>query len=276
VEPILIPPKITPEPPPVPRWRWLIHLILLTAYPLGLGGLALIGSRLSRSASQVVQPILPGDVSGLLAVAGFEVGLFGLVFGLAWLCSRAGPAQLMLCWRGGFRPVTRGLIYSVALRLAIGIGLLIVVVLLQGFGLIDKHSVEAMRPRFEAIVDPGALHSPIYLIVVLTLISFVVAGLREELWRAGMFAAMRELLPNRTASKWGSALAMAVIALVFGAGHLPQGVMGMVLTAFLGFGLGWIMLRHDSIWEAVIAHGFFDATTFLLLALIGSRFSQIG
>jgi membrane protease YdiL (CAAX protease family) len=33
----------------------------------------------------------------------------------------------------------------------------------------------------------------------------------------------------------------------------------------LGFCLGLIMIFHRSIWPAVMAHGFFDATTFAIL-----------
>ncbi|MDB6109069.1 MAG: Abortive infection protein, partial [Pedosphaera sp.] len=59
-----------------------------------------------------------------------------------------------------------------------------------------------------------------------------------------------------------------VAAVIFGLGHTAQGWSGVAITAFLGLGLGAIMLRHRSIWEAVIAHGFFDAGTFALLYCI--------
>jgi membrane protease YdiL (CAAX protease family) len=40
------------------------------------------------------------------------------------------------------------------------------------------------------------------------------------------------------------------------------------LTGVLGVGLGWILLAHRSLWVAVVAHGFFDATSLLLLRLL--------
>ncbi len=60
-------------------------------------------------------------------------------------------------------------------------------------------------------------------------------------------------------------MAVALAAIVFGCGHVPQGALAVALTGFLGFGLGLIMVLHKSIWPAVIAHGMFDATTFALL-----------
>jgi membrane protease YdiL (CAAX protease family) len=38
----------------------------------------------------------------------------------------------------------------------------------------------------------------------------------------------------------------------------------------LGFGLGWIMVRHQSAWEAILAHGFFDAATFAALYFVAT------
>ena len=40
------------------------------------------------------------------------------------------------------------------------------------------------------------------------------------------------------------------------------------LTQRIMLGLGVIMILHRSIWPAVLAHGFFNATTFALLPLI--------
>jgi membrane protease YdiL (CAAX protease family) len=66
--------------------------------------------------------------------------------------------------------------------------------------------------------------------------------------------------------------AVLLAAVVFGFGHLPQGWGGVYVTGLLGTALGWIMVRHDSIWEAVLAHGFFDASTFAFLYLLANYF----
>jgi membrane protease YdiL (CAAX protease family) len=125
--------------------------------------------------------------------------------------------------------------------------------------------VEHLRPEIENVVDARALEDPLYFALSLTLISFVVAGLREELWRAGMLAGLNALFPqlfNTPAGRWAAA---GIAAVVFGIGHLTQGFGGVLMTAILGLGLGLIMMRHRSIWDAVFAHGFFNATTFAML-----------
>ena len=97
------------------------------------------------------------------------------------------------------------------------------------------------------------------------MISFVVAGFREELWRAGVMASLKGLWPERFATRKGQYRAVLIAAVVFGLGHLPQGAAGAVVTGFLGLGLGVMIIRYQSMWEAVLAHGFFNATTFLAL-----------
>ncbi|PYK61394.1 MAG: hypothetical protein DME43_02550 [Verrucomicrobia bacterium] len=47
------------------------------------------------------------------------------------------------------------------------------------------------------------------------------------------------------------------------------------VATLLGLFLGLILIVHRSIWPAVIAHGFFDATTFALLPLVASKLPQL-
>lgn len=124
-------------------------------------------------------------------------------------------------------------------------------------------SFDAFRPKIEHLLNLGALRNPVYLFTAVTLLSFVVAGLREELWRAGMMTALLALLPAGWQNAKGRALAITFAAVIFGLGHLPQGPAGVVVTGLLGLGLGWIMTFHRSLWVAVLAHGFFDATSFV-------------
>jgi membrane protease YdiL (CAAX protease family) len=58
---------------------------------------------------------------------------------------------------------------------------------------------------------------------------------------------------------------MGIIAVVFGIAHLPLGIPGAAAAGLIGFLLGSLIILHRSIWPAVFAHGFFDATTFALL-----------
>ena len=101
--------------------------------------------------------------------------------------------------------------------------------------------------------------------LTLTLVSFVTAGLREELWRAGTLAGMRALWPRKFRSRTGERSAVALIALAFGAAHLPMGILAAAAAGLLGLFLGIVLIVHRSIWPAVFAHGFFDATSFALI-----------
>lgn len=242
-----------------PRRRWWSHLILLGAYPLVLGVVPQMMGGMQE------ETLLPEETVRLLAAMGFELGAFALIFAAAWFASRATAGELMLHWHKESRQVLRGFVYSILLRLGIAAILVIIAILAALTGGL-RGSLEKLRPRTEAVVDPSVLvDDPVYFLLTLTVVSFLVGGLREELWRAGMVAGMRAVFPKHWRGFFGDIVAITVAAVIFGLGHLPQGWGGAAVTALLGFGLGMIMVRHHSIWEAVFAHGFFNATSFLLL-----------
>ncbi|MDA1277057.1 MAG: CPBP family intramembrane metalloprotease [Verrucomicrobia bacterium] len=245
------------------RVRWWIHLAVLGSYPIALGLVSVFAGE-TRSG-----PLLSNDTGKLVFAMGIELGIFAAVFAIAWFASRANRDQLFLRWRGTFAPVWWGLAYSIGLRVGIAIVVAGVAALLALTGNLDPDAIQSIRPRTETIVDTAALvNDPVYLVLNLTLVSFVVAGFREELWRAGVIAALVALSPSRFRGFLGYGSFVLIAAVLFGLGHLPQGWGGVVLTTVLGLGLGGIMIRHRSVWEAVIAHGFFDATTFAALALL--------
>ncbi len=254
---------------PLPRWRWWIHLFLLSAFTLGVGVLGFFRK------PDAGGPLLPENITGLLLVSVRELAIFTLLMALAWSASRFNTGQLLLKWRGGARPMLLGFAYSIGLRL--GIALLAAMAAVIWFGLhgsLSASDLQRARPEVEQLVSPNALGNPLYLALVMTLISFVVAGLREELWRACMLAGVRQLFPRQFATAWGKAFAIAGVAVIFGLGHAVQGGAAIVATALLGAGLGTIMVLHRSIWEAVLAHGFFDATSFGLLCLVAKFLPQ--
>jgi membrane protease YdiL (CAAX protease family) len=115
-------------------------------------------------------------------------------------------------------------------------------------------------------VDVSALRdNPLYYWLTLTLVSFVLAGFTEELWRSAYLGGLRALWPRYFGSHLGQLGAVAIASISFGLGHLGQGWIAVGLTTLLGIGLGEIIVAHRSIWPAVIAHGMFDATSFGLL-----------
>ena len=248
--------SISQSPKPAEnRGRWRIHLVLITAYILVLG---LVG--LGRRGTTL--PILSRTAGGLLRVCALELLAFGLVFGLACYVSRATRDDLLLRWQGNIKPILWGAGYSVALRFAIA-GLMIALAI----GLVASHLMTlaslkdfflANRPGVETLVDMAAMRNdPVYFWLTLTVVSFVVAGLREELWRSAFLAGMRALWPHRFGSRAGQVLAVIIGAIIFGLGHLAMGPLAACL--------GLIMIFHGSIWPAVIAHGLFDAASLAML-----------
>lgn len=269
-----IPPVITPDPeakPPrtIAAWKWWLHLIILSLLPL-LAGL----SGLIRS-EKMEAMLLPSSVKGLLIVSLDAMVTTAILFGLAWLASRFNRQQLMLKWRGSWQPIIWGFIGSIALRISVMVILASLMawwVVLTGM---SETEMKSLRPQSEHIVDTSSLtDNPLYLILSLTLISFVVAGFREELWRAGMLAGLRALFPKMMSHRWGEFVGVCIVAVLFGLGHTLQGFIGVILTTLLGIGLGLLMVWRKSIWEAVIAHGFFDASTFLMLYAIAKYFPE--
>ena len=239
-------------------------MIVLGVYPL----LGLLGRFASGQAPR--GPVLSGKVAGLLFVCGIEILLFAIFFFVAWLASRASREDLMLTWRPGWWVLPLGAGYSLVLRFGLGAVAVAVMTVLAASQVTTPEKlqeyVKVNRPDFEKMVSVPALRrDPAYYWLTLTFVSFVVAGLREEMWRSGTIAAMRALWPRAFGSRAGQCAAMIVIAFAFGAMHLRMGVIAAVGAGLLGVMLGFIIVLHRSIWPAVIAHGLFDATTFALL-----------
>ena len=260
MEPECVTEPVPATMPTVSRWRWWIHLLLLAGYPLLIGIMGWLATRGHQGR------LMPGNAIGLLYGVCLELALFSLVFALALRLSRASPQALLLVWRGGWRPLALGLAYSVGLRVLVAVGIFVLFLLLLVAGGTPEGIAGGLRPKSEMLFDPKSLtNDPVYYWLMLTVVSFVLAGLREELWRAGMFAALAALFPKGFERWPGKLAALGIVALIFGLGHLPQGAGGVGVTLLLGLGLGTVMLGHRSIWEAVLAHGFFDASSFMML-----------
>jgi membrane protease YdiL (CAAX protease family) len=136
--------------------------------------------------------------------------------------------------------------------------------------MLDRESVAGLasdsRTAAERIVDLSAMQQTrAHFWLTITIASFVVGGLREELWRSGTPAAMRALWPYLFEGRDGQIAGVALIAIIFGLAHLSLGLVASTMTSILGFLLGIIIVTHRSIWPPVIAHGMFDATSFALL-----------
>jgi len=237
--------------------------LVIAVFPLALGAFRLRKGRESA-------PALADNATGLLIVCAEQLGIFGMIFFLAWLASRASREDLLWRWRPGLWVVPLGVAYSAALRLAVGmVGLLFVGTLLAARIVTPEKMqsvVQSNVPDVGAVVDVPALrHDPAYLLLSVTVASFLLGGLREEVWRAAFLAGFRRVWPRYFSNRRGEMMAVLIAAVLFGAGHLVQGPIAAVMAGLLGVGLGAIMVLHRSIWPAVIAHGMFDATSLALI-----------
>ena len=82
---------IEPTPPTagatIARWRWWIHLLILTALPVTVGALGI----LHRAGTNA---LLPSKISGLLLATVEQVLIFAVPFTVAWVASRVNGQQL--------------------------------------------------------------------------------------------------------------------------------------------------------------------------------------
>ncbi len=268
-----IPPDLprTEAKAPVSKLGWWVHLLLVGSYPLAIGALSGV------AVEAVDEPVaaLSADPVQLLLLVGSQLLVFFALLGFAWLFSRATREQLLLNWSQGLKPVWRGFLYSIALRFAIGgmaVAAMVVALLFGGF---DPQTIEEIRPKVEHSIDTEAIeHSPLYLLLNVTLVSFVFAGFREELWRVSVLAGLQVVFPRLFETVRGKLVAISLVALVFGLGHLSQGWGGVAITSLLGIGLGAILVFHRSLWDAVLAHGFFNASSFIMIHLLLNYFPE--
>lgn len=84
------------------------------------------------------------------------------------------------------------------------------------------------------------------------------AALGEEIFFRGFLLSRFEILFN--SFKYKSELAVLAQAIWFGSGHASQGITGMVLTGFIGLGIGlyYIKICRGNLWPLIIAHGLID------------------
>lgn len=245
-------------PPPAPsRIASGLALVILSAY---IAVPALLGA----TRSQGEGALLPETVRGILVTCGLELGLFAAAFALARALGRLRAPDLLLAWRGPW-VIPRALGWSLALRFGIGLALATALGIWHLVTGGSPGNLGNLRPNVEAMVNIEALRDPVYLFLMLTLVSFVLAGLREELWRISMVRLLGHAFPRAFAGRRGPWLALVPVAVLFGLAHTAQGWVGVVATSALGLGLGAIMLLHRSLWDAVLAHGFFNAATFAAL-----------
>lgn len=248
---------------PVPRWASAVMFVLLAAYVLYAG--------LRGGTASADSPALPSTPGALFLETGLHLLIFAVLFAIAWFIGRPSRAELYASQKIQLLTFVFGFAWSLVLRFA----LMLVALLVAGIVLAASRSKGAVdfsqfRPKIENLFAPKALSNPYYVLLCTTWVSFVVAGIREELWRAGVIASLRAIFPAEWPGRRWEWSAVIIAAVIFGLGHLTQGWGAVALTGVLGLGLGAIMVVRRSLPEAIIAHGCFDALTFLMLALLSN------
>ncbi len=247
------------------RWRWWAYLVLINQDVVWSG---IVGSLASKTAHHHTSA---SPAMELLFNLSIELLIFGVIFGLAFFLTRVSIEDLLLQWRGVIRPVWQGIFYAVALLLAIPVLIMLMLFVLRILGVLAPGQMmdifAAGRRGTDRLLDSSALrHDRIFFWLALTLVSFVFAGFREELWRSAFFVGARALWPQTFKSRLGQVAVVALAAAMFGFGHALQGSVAVLNAGLIGFVLGLIILSHRSIWPAVIAHGLCDAVAIAMNA----------
>ena len=232
----VLPPPLPASEQPTAPWRLWALLVLVVPYPLVLG---LVGA----SKPEDTGPVLSGGWKNLLIVCSVELALFGALLGLGCWLARSTRDDLLLRLRNMKTLLPLGIGYSIALRLGLGlVGAITIAIIMVTQGLSQQALEELMKkngPQVEKLVNLQALtQDPVYYWLTLTFVSFIVAGLREELWRSASLSALRRLWPRWFGSNGGSYAAVALTSLLFGIGHLPMGWIAVGGTAFSWHGTG--------------------------------------
>lgn len=114
--------------------------------------------------------------------------------------------------------------------------------------------VELLLPETSAAgVEMGKLFANIYYLPVWIFIVLFKGGFSEELWR--IFTLTRF---EKCWGKFGLLFALTLSSVIFGIGHLYQGVAGLVSTSIIGLLYALVYLRRRLALEAVFAHAIFD------------------
>ncbi|MBS3817966.1 CPBP family intramembrane metalloprotease [bacterium] len=211
------------------------------------------------------------------AVLGELVGvlfLIGLIFAAAYLTGSAFLALLtvvgawlavwLTLWlrgRGweefGFQiPKSWGQILLVAVGGTLLIHMLMSFILKPFITQLTGESVDISR------FDPvrGNL---VYLLMGLSVVWTLAAFGEEMVFRGYLLNRIADLFKNRYT---GWAVGLIVSSIVFGLGHLYQGISGAILAGFFGMVFALVYLVSGrNLWVPILLHGFYDTSAFLIL-----------
>lgn len=231
------PPASSTAPPAHPRSIAAVapawHTGILLAYLLAFSWLSASSAPGEGAVPAVSRPVI------YLTVLGFQ----WILFGIAWWGLRVGGVSIgsILSYRWkGWGGVWRCLLLAAACWIALFMG---VAQALDATGMRDPDQI---RRVLEMIVPRGPLELAIWTAVAVT------AGFVEEVVFRGY------LQRQFTAWTRNHLAGIALSAIVFGAGHLYQGVASALLILVIGFGFSLTAYATRSLVPGVIAHAWED------------------
>ena len=110
----------------------------------------------------------------------------------------------------------------------------------------------------------AALKGNVFLLMPMLARVWTLTAFGEELTNRGYLMNRVAELMGGSAMAW--AVSLVVVSILFGVGHVYQGVSGIVAAALGGLVYGSLYLwTGRNLWAPIIAHGVFDTTAFLLI-----------
>ncbi len=123
------------------------------------------------------------------------------------------------------------------------------------------NSIPNLAPRDMMHFDVLTGNLPSLLINIVLM--WITAGFLEEfIWRGYLMERLSDLFGSQTKLTW--VIVLVVSAIIFGAGHGYQGMMGMLKTGAVGFvfGLAYLAVGRN-LWPLVFAHALIDTLDFV-------------
>ena len=110
--------------------------------------------------------------------------------------------------------------------------------------------LDAVLPATSAQgIDMAKLFSNTSYVIIFLFIGLFKGGFSEELWRVFILTRFEKVF-----GKPGLIIALIFSSIIFGIGHLYQGLSGLISIAIIGFLYALVYLRKRSALEAVLAH----------------------
>jgi membrane protease YdiL (CAAX protease family) len=219
------------------RFRYVIDIVVLLAI-----------TWLLDAAIETVVHVPINLQTGLIFDAIGKVLLVGVGCGLILLRGERLPDVGLKRPKSWFRTFVIGIAYAALAFIAIY--------------LLEKAGFHRELSRFASV------RGNFQLALVGVVYSFIGAGLYEEFMFRGFLMQALAMCVGGSRNAWIAAC--IVQAALFGASHAYQNPLGMVITGTLGLLLGILVLGSGrNLWPAIIGHGFYDASRFVLFYFQG-------